>query len=438
MTFIDLFAGIGGFHIALEKLGHKCVFASEMDPTLQQLYKTNFNLDPHGDITKIDVKDIPPHDILCAGFPCQPFSKAGERKETNDKRGKLLYTVRDILKEHKPKYFILENVLRFKKSELYKKFKDALKMLYDIQDTVSSPDEFGIPQHRPRIFILGVLKKPSHVLHSFDIDNFIPRKNSIQNFYMPNIKTIKPLEPEKLAVLELWQNIIDDLTLCSDEEIYSPLWTTEFNATYPFEHQAPLRFRQEELNNYKGSYGVSLENIDKNAQIEKLPRYARVDVDLFPNWKIRFIQNNREYCLRNQKVFEKYIADLKKMSLSHQKLEWNVKNSSRKLKDHIVQFRPSGIRVSRRDRFPSLVSINLTQIPIIFDNQQFRYLTQEEALALQSFPIDLSLPKEHSKTFSALGNAINTEIVYQLVKYMIEITSHVGHSFEVHDPINPP
>ncbi len=80
MKFIDLFAGLGGFHVALRRLGHECVFASEIDSVLQSLYASNFGLKAHGDIRQVDVSSIPPHDILCAGFPCQPFSKAGRQK----------------------------------------------------------------------------------------------------------------------------------------------------------------------------------------------------------------------------------------------------------------------------------------------------------------------------------------------------------------------
>ncbi len=116
MRFIDLFAGLGGFHLALRELGHECVFASELDEKLREIYLANFGIQPAGDIRNIPLDDIPPHDILCAGFPCQPFSKAGSQEGMNDtERGMLFYEILRIIDYHKPKYIILENVPNIKK-----------------------------------------------------------------------------------------------------------------------------------------------------------------------------------------------------------------------------------------------------------------------------------------------------------------------------------
>ena len=117
-VFIDLFAGLGGFHIALSKLGHQCVFASEIVVELKELYQQNFGIEVSGDITKIPLENIPSHDILCAGFPCQPFSKAGRQKGMEEERGKLIDRVIEILEYHKPKYFILENVRNLEKNTI--------------------------------------------------------------------------------------------------------------------------------------------------------------------------------------------------------------------------------------------------------------------------------------------------------------------------------
>ena len=115
--FIDLFAGLGGFHFALEQLGCECVFASEIKEDLRKLYTINFpGCRIEGDITKISPEDIPAHDILCAGFPCQPFSQAGKRQGFNDdkKRGNLFDNICNILMRHRPRYVILENVSNLK------------------------------------------------------------------------------------------------------------------------------------------------------------------------------------------------------------------------------------------------------------------------------------------------------------------------------------
>ena len=107
--FIDLFSGIGGFHIAMKKLGGNCVFASEIDASVREVYFNNFGLMPKGDITKIHVNDVPAHDVLCGGFPCQSFSKAGNREGINDSRGTLFFDIMRIAEHHKPSYLLLEN-----------------------------------------------------------------------------------------------------------------------------------------------------------------------------------------------------------------------------------------------------------------------------------------------------------------------------------------
>ena len=109
-TFIDLFAGLGGFHQAMRALGGECVFASEIDQEAAATYKANYGIDPLNDITKTDAKDIPPHDVLCGGFPCQAFSNAGHKKGFEDTRGTLFFDVARIIEYHKPKYIFLENV----------------------------------------------------------------------------------------------------------------------------------------------------------------------------------------------------------------------------------------------------------------------------------------------------------------------------------------
>lgn len=415
MRFIDLFAGLGGFHVALDRLNCRCVFACEINPILQEVYKKNFSILPKGDIKNVDINKIPKHDILCAGFPCQPFSKAGERREGNDERGRLLHNVEDILMNKKPKFFILENVLRFKQSNLLTELKEKLLNIYNIQTIDISPDDVGIPQHRPRIFIIGQKLGNKYIKNIEDI-KLQKIDNPLLSFSLKK-KDVVYVDEKKVKILKLWQNIIDSLS--SDEEIYSPLWTTEYQATYPFEKQTPCSYSTERLSKYNGKYGISLSNLNREEQLKLLPKYAISNDSIFPKWKVNFIKKNREYCLRQKDNLEKYIDELKTLPLSHQKLEWNVKGLDRNLKKHLIQFRPSGIRVSNKKRFPSLVSINLTQTPIICDDNKYRYLTVKEASSLQAFPPGFILPDDHSKSFQALGNAVNTEIVYQIAKLLL-------------------
>lgn len=164
MRFIDLFAGIGGFRIALEEFGHKCVFSSEMDKYCQKVYEDNFKDTPSGDITQISENNIPDFDILTAGFPCQPFSYAGRQEGFNDKtRGTLFFDVLRIIKAKRPKMFLLENVKGLKShnnGETMDIILSSLKELgYDVHWKILDSHKFGVPQKRERWYCVGFDKK---------------------------------------------------------------------------------------------------------------------------------------------------------------------------------------------------------------------------------------------------------------------------------------
>ena len=167
--FIDLFAGIGGLRIPFDELGGECVFSSEIDKYSQQTYEANFNHLPSGDITKIDEKDIPSHDLLLGGFPCQAFSNAGLRKGFEDTRGTLFFDIARILNYHKPKVFLLENVKGLLNHDNKKTYTTIIKTLknlgYEIFAKVLNSKDFGLPQSRQRIFIVGIM---GAAINSFD------------------------------------------------------------------------------------------------------------------------------------------------------------------------------------------------------------------------------------------------------------------------------
>ena len=158
-NFIDLFAGIGGIRIPFEKLGGACVFSSEWDKHAQQTYAHNFGETPAGDITKINEADIPDHDILLAGFPCQPFSIIGDKQGFEDTRGTLFFDIARILKQKQPSAFLLENVkqlLTHDKGQTFAVIQEQLSRLdYTIYHTVLNALDFGLPQKRERVFIVG-------------------------------------------------------------------------------------------------------------------------------------------------------------------------------------------------------------------------------------------------------------------------------------------
>lgn len=158
-TFIDLFAGIGGFRIPMQDLNGECVFSSEYNYHAQKSYSLNFGEVPYGDITKLDINIIPNHDILTAGFPCQPFSISGKMKGFEDTRGSLIYNVFQIIKLRKPKVVFLENVkhlIHHNKGETLKTILQCLKNLgYKVSWKLLNASNFGVPQNRERIIIIG-------------------------------------------------------------------------------------------------------------------------------------------------------------------------------------------------------------------------------------------------------------------------------------------
>ena len=172
-TFIDLFAGIGGFHYAFHNVGAECVLASEWDEHARNTYKTNFEkISPEmfasgnfvGDITKIDKKKMPDFDILTGGFPCQPFSQAGFKKGFDDTRGTLFYDIAEIIRIKKPKAFFLENVRHLYAHDNGKTFETIKQVLteelgYSLHHNIVKASEHGLPQNRPRLFMIGFRNK---------------------------------------------------------------------------------------------------------------------------------------------------------------------------------------------------------------------------------------------------------------------------------------
>lgn len=197
IKFIDLFAGIGGFHEALTRLSMECVFASEIDEQARKTYLANHKIDKtsfNRDIRSIAPSEIPDHDILCAGFPCQPFSQAGYKKGFNDgdksERGNLFFCIIDILEAKKPAAYIIENVRHLLKHDNGRTFKIICKHLEDIDYTINykvlKASEYGLPQHRPRIFIVGFNKKLVDTFWAFNFPLPIPLKMTMSDVWDGN------------------------------------------------------------------------------------------------------------------------------------------------------------------------------------------------------------------------------------------------------------
>lgn len=216
LKFIDLFAGIGGIRIAFERAGARCVFTSEWDKACQQTYEANFGDKPVGDITKINAKDIPDHDILTAGFPCQAFSIMGERQGFADTRGTLFFEVERILSAKRPKAFLLENVKQLVTHDKGRTFKVILQKLdklgYFIHYKVLNGLDFGVPQKRERIIIVGFnenfpfrfpCRGDGKMLTLDDVlepDEKVDKKHFLSDYMLKKLKEKVPNPPRGLTV----------------------------------------------------------------------------------------------------------------------------------------------------------------------------------------------------------------------------------------------
>lgn len=184
LKYIDLFAGIGGFHQALSSFGAECVFASEWDKYASETYEYNYGIKPFGDITQINEKDIPNHDILCGGFPCQAFSVSGKQKGFEDSRGTLFFDIARIVEYHQPKLVFLENVKNFETHDNGNTLKILKKILnelgYDVKHQVLNASDFGLPQNRERIYFVCFRK--DIMVDSFIFPKPLNRKTALIDF----------------------------------------------------------------------------------------------------------------------------------------------------------------------------------------------------------------------------------------------------------------
>jgi len=409
VTFVDLFSGLGGFHLAAKGLGAKCVFACEIDEQLRTTYESNFGIVPAGDIREVDPKKIPKHDLLCAGFPCQPFSKAGGQMGLKDSiRGTVFFNVIEILRYRRPKFVVLENVAHFVKHDegnTYAKLKGALEEIgYDVKHAQLSPHRFGVPQIRERMYMVGQLGG----LNGFQWP--VPQTTgddlSIEAVLEKNPKEALPLSKQVIECLQTWQKFIE--TFPKNEQLPSfPVWSMEFGATYPYEQDSLYKVPVHILQKKRGACGEKLNYRFRREMMLHLPSYAHAEENAFPDWKQEFIKKNRDLYKQHKEWVDQWLDNIRRFPPSLQKLEWNCKGGERDIWKYVIQFRASGVRVKRPTTAPSLVAMTTTQVPII--GWERRYMTVKECARLQSME-ELKHFPANSAAMAALGNAVNVKV----------------------------
>jgi DNA (cytosine-5)-methyltransferase 1 len=442
MRFVDLFAGLGGFHRALGSLGHECVYACELDEELGSLYKLNFPQAAR--VTFGDIRStfdrIPPHEILCAGFPCQPFSKSGSQTGALDKaRGTLFADVVRVLDRHRPEYVFLENVGNYQRHDggrTWQIARDALLELgYYIQATAQvatggtgllSPHHLGYPHTRERFFVVG-RRTP------WDRDVFPSRRWSGRTTLTSILQDDDELTPlDRLETrlsdgqhkcIEHWNAFLHQLPGSVRLPSF-PLWGDELSAIYPYIDTVPANLRVHELQRvtrYRGSTRIT-----RSELLQRLPAYARDPGPTFPNWKAKFIRQNRTFWRgASPYLSREWRRDLRAMPASFRKLEWNCQGEERDLWQHVLQFRPSGLRVKRMTSSPALVAMTSTQIPVV--GPAHRFLTRVEGLRLQDFGDDHLLPLSRADAFRALGNAVHVGLVRAIAtSALLAAEGHAG------------
>jgi DNA (cytosine-5)-methyltransferase 1 len=405
-TFVDLFAGIGGFHAALSALGGECVYAVEKDPAAAAVYERNWRMPALGDIVA-DTEGrmrVPRHDVLAAGFPCQPFSKSGFQRGMDEARGTLFWNICEILRVQRPSVVLLENVRNIYGPRHTHEWQVIIRSLRDLGYRVSSkpvvfsphllpPERGGRPQVRERVFILGTYvgkraaaEDVAPSVPHLPVDGWSPQEWSLHEHL--------PVQSEEELSRQLRLNLTPAETT----------WVEAWN-----------------------DFVVTL----RAAKVRRLPGFpiwkdawVRAD-DLViepgtPAWKVNFLRKNAAFYTEHEELLETWLERwgfLEGFPASRRKFEWQAQDAD-SLDDTIMHLRPSGLRVKRATYVPALVAI--TQTSILGDRR--RRLSPREAARLQGLPewFDFGDQPE-AATYRQMGNGVNIGAAYHVIREHVRL-----------------
>ena len=410
--FVDLFAGIGGFHAVLHGLGGECVYAIEIDPKSAVVYEKNWGRNPIGDITQ-DVNDsdmkVPPHDVLVAGFPCQPFSKSGLQGGMDETRGTLFWNILKIVQERRPAMVFLENVRNISGPRHIHEWHVIIETLraqgYTVCDepTIFSPHLLppelgGRPQFRERVFIVAV-RDDDHsknlllfnrpVVANSPLEGWDPNSWSLEkDLHLDNQREAAKylLNVDEVHWIDAWDDFVVEMRDIRNGQRLPgfPLWGDEWR-------------------------------LESNLRIDNST----------PLWKADFLRKNAKFYTQHQAFIDSWTKKWDFFSdrfpKSRRKFEWQAQDTPR-LWDTILHLRPSGIRAKRSTHVPALVAI--TQTSII--GSQKRRLTPRECARLQGLPDWFDFGDQpDAATYKQLGNSINIGAVWHVFRQAVNAYSEI-------------
>jgi DNA (cytosine-5)-methyltransferase 1 len=400
-TFVDLFAGVGGFHAALGAMGGRCVYAVEKDVAAAAVYERNWGMKAYGDIvddTESQMR-VPRHDVLAAGFPCQPFSKSGLQRGMDEARGTLFWNILRILEVHRPTVVLLENVRNIYGPRHRHEWEVIVRSLRQLGYQVSQrpivfsphllpPERGGRPQVRERVFIMAtyVGTPRSHI----DVDPSVPHRPVDE--WSPSAWDLVehlPVQPDA----ELGNRL--RLNLGAAETTWVEAWN---------------------------DFVITL----RSAGVERLPgfpvwvdAFVREDDLMVPqdtaDWKATFLRKNAAFYTEHEGLLEDWLSRwnyLRDFPSSRRKFEWQAQDA-RSLEETVMHLRPSGLRVKRATYVPALVAI--TQTSILGD--RLRRISPREAARLQGLPEWFDFGDQpDAATYKQMGNGVSVGAAYHVFR----------------------
>ena len=407
-TFVDLFAGIGCFHAALSALGGECVYASEIDKAAAEIYEDNWGLEPAGDITLAandSVMEVPSHDVLVGGFPCQPFSKSGKQLGMEEARGTLFWNIAKIIEVRKPAIVLLENVRNIAGPRHVHEWNVIIQTLRSLGYRVSSsplvvsphrldPRFGGRPQIRERVLIAAT-RVDSEENSPMDEPDQLDLREAIAGWDPSKWRLKRDLPLTKVQHSER-----EVLKLSDTEKLWIDAWD-DFVVTM-----------REKLN----GNAIPGFPIWVDAWIE--PNKLRVPLGT-PKWKENFLRKNSDFYGTHKVTLDRWLRrwnNLETFPPSRRKFEWQAQDA-KDLWSTIMHFRPSGIRAKKPTYVPALVAI--TQTSII--GPMKRRISIREGARLQGLPEWFTFgSQKSSQTYKQLGNAVNVGVVYNVIKAQVK------------------